>query len=67
MLFRIPTRNSDKGTTKTIGVKTFVVDADDSEIICNLGHGAYGVVEKIKHKQSGTIMAVKICIYHFLN
>ncbi|XP_014205263.1 dual specificity mitogen-activated protein kinase kinase 6 isoform X2 [Copidosoma floridanum] len=28
-------------------------------MLCNLGRGAYGVVDKMKHKQSGTIMAVK--------
>ena len=25
-----------------------------------LGRGAYGVVEKMKHKQTGTIVAVKV-------
>lgn len=54
-----PPRNLDKRTTITIGEKTFVVEADDLETICILGRGAYGIVDKVRHKQSGTIMAVK--------
>ncbi|XP_049801429.1 dual specificity mitogen-activated protein kinase kinase 6 isoform X1 [Schistocerca nitens] len=54
-----PPRNLDKRTTITIGEKTFVVEADDLEKISDLGSGAYGVVEKMRHIPSGTIMAVK--------
>ncbi|XP_057323020.1 dual specificity mitogen-activated protein kinase kinase 3 [Microplitis mediator] len=54
-----PPRNLDKRTTITIEDKTFEVEADDLETICMLGRGAYGIVDKVKHKQSGTIMAVK--------
>lgn len=36
-----------------------MVEADDLELICDLGRGAYGIVEKMKHRQSGTVMAVK--------
>ncbi|XP_067006530.1 dual specificity mitogen-activated protein kinase kinase 6 [Anabrus simplex] len=54
-----PPRNLDKRTTITIGEKTFVVEADDLEKISDLGRGAYGVVEKMRHIPSGTIMAVK--------
>lgn len=50
----------DKRTTITIGEKTFDVEADDLETLCILGRGAYGVVDKMRHKQSGTIMAVKV-------
>ena len=57
-----PPRNLDKRTTITIGDKTFVVEADDLETLCVLGRGAYGVVDKMRHKQSGTIMAVKVNI-----
>lgn len=49
----------DTRTTITIGDKTFDVEADDLEKICDLGRGAYGVVEKMRHIPSGTIMAVK--------
>ncbi|KAJ8682699.1 hypothetical protein QAD02_018491 [Eretmocerus hayati] len=54
-----PPRNLDKRTTITIADKTFEVDADDLEMLCTLGRGAYGVVDKMKHVQSGTTMAVK--------
>jgi mitogen-activated protein kinase kinase 3 len=52
-------RNLDTSTTITIAEETFVVAATDLEAICELGRGAYGVVEKVKHKTTGTIMAVK--------
>lgn len=55
----VPPRNLDKRTTITIGDRTFVVEADDLEKICDLGRGAYGVVEKMRHIPSETIMAVK--------
>lgn len=59
---RTPPRNIDRKTTITIGDKTFVVDADDLEKICDLGRGAYGIVEKMNHIPSQTIMAVKVSI-----
>lgn len=37
----------------------FDVEADDLVKICDLGRGAYGYVEKMKHIPSETIMAVK--------
>lgn len=52
-------RNLDKRTNITIEDRVFEVDADDLEPICELGRGAYGVVEKMKHRSTGTIMAVK--------
>lgn len=36
-----------------------MVEADDLEKICDLGHGAYGIVEKMRHRQTNTVMAVK--------
>nr|XP_060146636.1 dual specificity mitogen-activated protein kinase kinase 3 isoform X2 [Globicephala melas] len=39
--------------------ENFEVEADDLVTISELGRGAYGVVEKVRHAQSGTIMAVK--------
>lgn len=56
----------DKRTTITIGDKTFVVEADDLETICILGRGAYGIVDKVRHKQSGTIMAVKVMYMYII-
>lgn len=40
--------------------QNFEVKADDLEQICELGRGAYGVVDKMKHVPSGLIMAVKV-------
>lgn len=53
-------RDLDSRTTITIGDQTFDIEADDLEAICVLGRGAYGVVEKMKHKQTNTILAVKV-------
>uniref|UniRef100_A0AAQ4RM56 mitogen-activated protein kinase kinase n=1 Tax=Gasterosteus aculeatus aculeatus TaxID=481459 RepID=A0AAQ4RM56_GASAC len=41
------------------GCTNFEVKADDLEQICELGRGAYGVVDKMRHVPSGLIMAVK--------
>lgn len=54
-----PPRNLDKKATITIDEKTFEVEADDLEKIADLGRGAYGIVEKMKHIKTGTVMAVK--------
>lgn len=43
-----------------VSLKNFEVEADDLVAISELGRGAYGVVEKVRHAQSGTIMAVKV-------
>ncbi|CAG00234.1 unnamed protein product, partial [Tetraodon nigroviridis] len=40
-------------------LQNFEVKADDLELIEELGRGAYGVVEKMRHVPSGVIMAVK--------
>jgi len=52
-------RDLDKRTNITIGDKVFEVEADDLETLGLLGQGAYGIVEKMKHRVTGTIMAVK--------
>ncbi|MFT7798013.1 dual specificity mitogen-activated protein kinase kinase 6-like [Arapaima gigas] len=54
-----PPRDLDSKACVTIGEKNFVVKADDLEQICELGRGAYGVVDKMRHVPSGVIMAVK--------
>ncbi|CAH0563699.1 unnamed protein product [Brassicogethes aeneus] len=54
-----PPANLDTRTTITIGDKTCDVEADDLVKISDLGRGAYGIVEKMRHVPSGTIMAVK--------
>ena len=52
-------RNLDTRTTITIDDRTFEVLADDLEKIGDLGKGAYGIVEKMRHRQTQTEMAVK--------
>lgn len=54
-----PPRNLDKQATITIDDRTFEVQADDLEKIADLGRGAYGVVEKMRHIKTDTVMAVK--------
>lgn len=55
----VPPANLDKRTTITIDDKVVIVEADDLVKICDLGRGAYGVVEKMCHRQTDTVMAVK--------
>ncbi|XP_013395500.1 dual specificity mitogen-activated protein kinase kinase 6 [Lingula anatina] len=55
----LPPRDLDSKATITIDDKSFVCEADDLEAIVELGRGAYGVVEKMRHRPSDTIMAVK--------
>lgn len=50
----------DRRTTITIGDQTTQVEASDLQKICDLGRGAYGIVEKMRHIPSDTIMAVKV-------
>uniref|UniRef100_A0A8C4EVR3 mitogen-activated protein kinase kinase n=1 Tax=Dicentrarchus labrax TaxID=13489 RepID=A0A8C4EVR3_DICLA len=50
--------NMHRCRSSTAG-QNFEVKADDLELICELGRGAYGVVDKMKHVPSGLIMAVK--------
>lgn len=52
--------NTYINVTSASSVQNFVVKADDLEQIAELGRGAYGVVDKMKHVPSGVIMAVKV-------
>jgi mitogen-activated protein kinase kinase 3 len=52
-------REIDSRATITIGNQRFEVEAMDLKSIETLGRGAYGVVEKMRHCPSDTIMAVK--------
>lgn len=54
-----PPRDLDSHTTITMDGRTVEVSADDLGLITELGRGAYGVVEKRRHRPSDTIMAVK--------
>ncbi|EDW48970.1 dual specificity mitogen-activated protein kinase kinase 6 [Drosophila sechellia] len=55
----VPPRNLDSRATIQIGDRTFDIDADSLEKICDLGRGAYGIVDKMRHKQTDTVLAVK--------
>lgn len=55
----VPPRNLDVRATIQIGEQTFDIDADSLEKISDLGRGAYGIVEKMRHRQTGTVLAVK--------
>ncbi|XP_066876851.1 dual specificity mitogen-activated protein kinase kinase 6 isoform X4 [Kogia breviceps] len=54
-----PPRDLDSKACISIGNQNFEVKAEDLEPIVELGRGAYGVVEKMRHVPSGQIMAVK--------
>ena len=54
-----PPRDLDSKACISIGNQNFEVKADDLEPIVELGRGAYGVVEKMRHVPSEQIMAVK--------
>ncbi|XP_077405955.1 dual specificity mitogen-activated protein kinase kinase 6 isoform X2 [Vanacampus margaritifer] len=56
----LPPRDLDSKACVTIGDKNFEVKADELERIGELGRGAYGVVDKMRHVPSGVIMAVKL-------
>lgn len=49
-----------KASITSASVQNFVVKADDLEQIEELGRGAYGVVDKMKHVPTNVIMAVKV-------
>ncbi|CAG2114458.1 unnamed protein product [Medioppia subpectinata] len=51
--------NLDKKTTIQIGGQTIDIEADNLETMVELGRGAYGIVERVKHKTTGFEMAVK--------
>ena len=44
----------------SLRVKKFLVRADDLMQLKECGRGAYGVVYAMKHRETGTIMAVKV-------
>lgn len=54
-----PISRLDAQTTMTINGEDIKIRADDLMTIAELGRGAYGVVEKMKHRDSDVIMAVK--------
>lgn len=55
----LPSFNFDTKPVMTIQGKTFEVEAKDLEKISHLGHGAFGIVEKMRHTKTNFVMAVK--------
>jgi len=55
----MPPSNLDKQMSVTMDEQIVEIEADDLEKIQELGRGAYGAVDKMRHKQTGTILAVK--------
>lgn len=55
----VPPRNLDSHATIKINDKEFEIEASDLQIIQNLGRGAFGIVDKMMHRTSGAILAVK--------
>lgn len=47
-------------------LSSFELDGNDLESLGSLGRGAYGDVEKMRHRPSGKIMAVKVSDYYTL-
>ncbi|KAL7640714.1 UNVERIFIED_CONTAM: hypothetical protein RMT77_008989 [Armadillidium vulgare] len=54
-----PPRDLDSRTTITLNGEEIEVRAEDLEVLAELGKGAFGIVEKMKHRPSNTVMAVK--------
>ena len=55
-----PPRNLDVRTTLRIGTETLEVQAADMDRLENLGRGAYGTVDCMRHRPTSTLMAVKV-------
>jgi mitogen-activated protein kinase kinase 3 len=49
----------DKKTNITVGDKTWEIQPEELEVVNQLGRGAYGIVEMVKHRPSGHVMALK--------
>ncbi|XP_069123011.1 dual specificity mitogen-activated protein kinase kinase 6-like isoform X2 [Argopecten irradians] len=54
-----PPRDLDSKATIKIRDEEFEIEASDLVLMRNLGRGAYGVVDEMKHMKSDTILAVK--------
>lgn len=51
--------NLDRKTTITFAGEILEVSPETLETVCQLGRGAYGIVEKVRHQPSGHEMALK--------
>ena len=61
-LYFRPPENLDSHTNITIDDHCFRVEADDIKTVRVIGQGAYGTVEKVIHRPTGTVMAVKVSL-----
>ncbi len=50
----------DSTATITVGNKTFEIKAQDLIRLATLGSGAFGIVDRMEHHPTGTVMAVKV-------
>ena len=57
--FRRAPANLDSSTTIVLESQQFTVEADELEPLKELGRGAFGIVEQMRHTPTGTLMAVK--------
>ena len=53
-------RGLDSRASITVDGVEINVEAQELVVLGELGRGAFGIVEKMKHKPSNTIMAVKV-------
>ena len=58
-----PEHIDTKTTIKIGGDQTIEIEPDNLETVAELGRGAYGIVEKVKHKPTGFEMAVKVLLF----
>nr|WAO97414.1 mitogen-activated protein kinase kinase 6 [Neoseiulus californicus] len=57
--------NLDSSALIVLEGQQFTVGADELETLKELGRGAYGIVEQMRHKPTGTLMAVKRITFSF--
>lgn len=57
--------NLDSSALISLNGQQVTVGADELETLQELGRGAYGIVEKMRHRPTGTLMAVKRITYTF--
>lgn len=60
LCYREVPRGLESHTSITVEGKEINVEARELVVLEELGRGAFGVVEKMKHTPSDTIMAVKV-------
>ena len=54
-----PPSNLNRTTEIKVGEKVIEINPENVQVVKELGHGAYGIVELIEHQPSGVRLAVK--------